>query len=218
MNPVLVTFTGADQWTDQNAMLALSQEYPVEWGILFSRKRQGVDPRYPSLDHVERFMRTGLRFAAHICGAYSREIMGERTFDPPVDLRKFARVQVNHGSPVGKRIKDALGHWSPVQGIAQARGVEFPEDESVQWLYDTSGGKGSVPGQWPVYPGRFAGYAGGINPGNVLSVIEAIGATGPYWIDMESGVRTGERFDVGLCRTVCEKVFGRATAHRGNGA
>ncbi|MBR0879526.1 hypothetical protein [Bradyrhizobium liaoningense] len=56
---------------------------------------------------------------------------------------------------------------------------------------------------------RLVGYAGGISPENihgVMSVLEQ--TTGRYWIDMESGVRTDDRFDIEKCRAVCEAVFG----------
>jgi hypothetical protein len=39
-----------------------------------------------------------------------------------------------------------------------------------------------------------------------MSVLEQ--TTGRYWIDMESGVRTDDRFDIEKCRAVCEAVFG----------
>jgi hypothetical protein len=41
-----------------------------------------------------------------------------------------------------------------------------------------------------------------------LQVIDEIAASGPYWIDMETKVRTNEWFDLGLCRRVCEAVYG----------
>jgi phosphoribosylanthranilate isomerase len=82
--------------------------------------------------------------------------------------------------------------------------MTFPDDDTVDWLFDRSGGL------WPPHPGgdRLVGYAGGIGPDNVADVLEQIGATGPYWIDMESGVRTDDRFDLGKCRRVCEAVYG----------
>jgi phosphoribosylanthranilate isomerase len=92
--------------------------------------------------------------------------------------------------------------------IAQCRAA-FPDDTSVDWLFDASSGRGIAPAAWPAHPGRRVGYAGGIKPDNVLDVIRAgVGAAGPYWIDMESGVRTDDRFDLTKCRQVCEAVYG----------
>jgi hypothetical protein len=42
----------------------------------------------------------------------------------------------------------------------------------------------------------------------VDEVLAAVASTGPYWIDMESGVRTDDRFDLGKCRAVCDAVYG----------
>jgi phosphoribosylanthranilate isomerase len=60
----------------------------------------------------------------------------------------------------------------------------------------------------PPYPGRPVGYAGGIGPDNVVDIIKRINAAGPYWIDMESKIRTDNWLDLKLCRAVCEAVYG----------
>lgn len=93
----------------------------------------------------------------------------------------------------------------------QVRGDEFPAcNNCVQMLFDRSGGTGKVPDTWPRHPGGGVqvGYAGGINPDNVLDVIDAIGPDGPYWIDMESGVRTDDWFDLDKCEAVLQAVYG----------
>jgi phosphoribosylanthranilate isomerase len=72
-------------------------------------------------------------------------------------------------------------------------------------LFDASAGRGVAPDGWPApLPGHFCGYAGGINPGNVAGHIEKIRAAGAVdtWIDMESGVRTDDRFDLDKVRAV----------------
>jgi phosphoribosylanthranilate isomerase len=59
--------------------------------------------------------------------------------------------------------------------------------------------------------GARMGYAGGIHPKNVLTVIERIEAftPEPFWIDMETGVRDkDDRFDLARVREVLEKVKG----------
>jgi phosphoribosylanthranilate isomerase len=50
------------------------------------------------------------------------------------------------------------------------------------------------------------GFAGGIGPDNVKRVIREISAKvdAPFWIDMESGVRTDDRFDLNKVRRVLE--------------
>lgn len=208
--PEFITFTGADDHTDISEMIALSKQYPIEWGILFSPSRQGVDPRYPGGDAQSRFLWSGLLMAAHLCGGHSRDIMDGLSLDIPVDLGFFNRIQINHGGPNPRRIEAFRQGWGP-RCIAQTRATKFPKDTSLDWLFDASGGRGVTPAAWPPYPGRLVGYAGGIGPDNVASIIGEINASGPYWIDMESGVRTDDRFDLSLCRRVCEAVYGVRT-------
>jgi len=206
--PEFITFTGADDQTDVDAMVALTARYPIEWGILHSLSRYGV-PRYPR--HTERFVHRGLRLAAHLCGGFSRDIMAGEGFDRvPRDIFDgFARLQVNHAQPLVRRIAAAQAHMR-LPCVAQARGDRFPDDDEIGWLFDRSGGAGLAPASWPRHPGggRLVGYAGGLGPENVRDVLAAVGATGPYWIDMESGVRTDDRFDLKKCERVCEAVYG----------
>lgn len=53
MQPLFITFTGVDEHTDLRGMIALSAQYPIEWGVLFSPKRQGCETRYPPFHHIE---------------------------------------------------------------------------------------------------------------------------------------------------------------------
>lgn len=209
-NPKFITFTGADDHTDIDEMSTLSGKYPIEWGILFSPSRQGIDPRYPGGAAQSRLLWSGMRLSAHLCGAYALSIMDTGSLNGlhiPVDLGIFKRIQVNHRAPNPARINTFRKGWGP-RCIAQCRGLKFPDDTSVDWLHDVSGGTGKQPELIPEYPGHLVGYAGGIGPNNVLSVIQRIDADGPYWIDMESNVRTNDRFDLRLCQLVCEAVYG----------
>ncbi|MHC2250961.1 hypothetical protein ACVILK_000653 [Bradyrhizobium embrapense] len=214
MKPEFITFTGIDNWTELHDIHVLSIKYPVEFGVLFSPKRQGTDPRYPDGDALSRFMWSGLRLSAHLCGDYSRRIMaGESIVDTiPVDLGYFNRVQVNHAEPDPAKIIEFRNGWGSMRAIAQTRADAFPTDASVDWLFDRSGGAGVAPTAWPMHPGgdRLVGYAGGISPDNISGVMSVLDQMpGRYWIDMESGVRTDDRFDVEKCRAVCEAVFGK---------
>ena len=160
--------------------------------------------------------------AAHLCGPIAREVatLGRFSSDGLVRTaleafllaRVFNRVQVNARSDQYRM--NALAMFcaiNRVQVVAQARGPAFPADDVVSWLHDESGGRGSTPAYYPTADeSAFVGYAGGINPDNVLSVIEKVSEVcrGAYWIDMESGVREGgDRFDIAACRSVCEAVY-----------
>src|ERR1044072_664202 len=200
--PEFITFTGADDRTSVAWMKVLPREYPIEWGILFSPTRQGVDPRYPALPALLSFADAHLRMSAHLCGDYSRKIMGGQHVATPIDLIFFRRIQVNHAEPSARRILDFCNYWVP-RGIAQARGKTFPPvdrlsapNASIDWLFDPSGGRGVEQSTWPPHPGRLVDSAGGIGPHNPREGIEAITSPGSYWIDMESKVRTDEVFDL----------------------
>ncbi|HVK55889.1 MAG TPA: hypothetical protein VM532_12780, partial [Burkholderiales bacterium] len=161
----------------------------------------------------------GLDLSAHICGQYSRELMEEgsiQSIDAYIDRREFLRAQINSGDPF---INPAtIIDWAnerAVSPILQCRD-EFPnEDNCIQWIFDASGGQGISPSEWPTcreqdFP-RLVGYAGGLNPTNVAAAVADIGKKcHRYWIDMESGVRNEQdRFDITLCRQVCEAVYGK---------
>lgn len=193
-------------------MSELSASYPIEWGLLFSPKRQG-EGRYPSLEFVEKLTSSRkLRFAAHLCGGHARRVIefGTSSFDASIRAY-FDRVQINTADPEVN--PQEIREWATklnVDAILQSR-RNFPADTSVSWLFDKSGGRGIVPSDWPApVSNSLAGYAGGLRPENVTDAVRAIGSmSSNYWIDMETGVRDEhDRFDIERCRKVCEVVYG----------
>lgn len=211
MKPMCITFTGADREDLIPDMVKLSKIYPVEWGILFSPANQGKKPRYPAPSMITRLFDKHLMLSAHLCGKHSRDVMAGKEPDLPVSLQFFKRIQVNSREP---NVEKILALPNPGQRcIAQTRG-EFSMDDRIWWLYDCSGGRGEMPKRWPSHPGegRLVGFAGGLRPDNVEDALKAIEPTepySPYWIDMESGVRSPDNvFDINLCREVCERVYG----------
>ncbi len=213
MKPDFITFTGVDSQTDLSRLAPLSGRYPIEWGVLFSRNRQGIDNRYPDMEVVHKVLelagQADIRLAAHLCGKYAQHIM-EGSFDRiSLPLAGFSRIQVNHTSPDPRRLADFAVAGQPV--IAQWREPEsFPSEYmGIEWLYDPSGGRGLSPDRWPTNPAiRRAGYAGGINSENVSAIVGAIESPAGYWIDMESGVRSDNWFDLDLVERVCAEVYG----------
>lgn len=211
--PDFITFTGVDADTDPNELLELSNDYPVEFGLLFSPKRQGIEPRYPALDVLARFAgELPLRWAAHLCGADAREVIEHGTSRHWSLLeRHFQRVQINTADPNVQ--PSQLGNWAAsldCRAILQCRG-EFPRVASVDVLFDPSGGRGIVQTNWPQAKNTtFCGYAGGLGPDNVAAAVEMMGRRADrYWIDMESRIRDeNDRFSVARCRAVCEAVYG----------
>lgn len=212
--PAFITFTGVDDDTSIYDMHRLSSEYRIEWGVLFSPKRQGSG-RYPSLHFIEMLLRVRkdwLTLSAHLCGGDARAVIEEGASPHDAILRRnFRRSQINTADP---HVQPTLiGAWAArigLRAIMQCRG-SFPRLFSVDVLFDASGGRGISPSSWPAAPeGTRVGYAGGLNPANVAEAVQAIGQVAPdYWIDMETGVRDdNDRFCLDKCRAVCEAVYG----------
>lgn len=214
--PRFITFTGADEYTDIKAMNELSRRYPIEWGILFSANQQGKG-KYPPLEFVETVIEkheSRTQIAAHICGRYSRDLAERLSMGDLMDhmVRNFDRMQVNIGEDQMNLVD--LYHYSGSIGVVpilQSRDeTKFPDTDSIRWLYDRSGGNGVAPSRWPTHnSNRLVGFAGGHKPSNVVDHLDAINAKGPYWIDMEAGVRDeNDRFSIDLCEQVCQQVYG----------
>jgi len=211
VNPSFVTFTGLDECTDLDRICDIADRWPVEWAVLASSSRDGKHNRYPGMD--VRSLLEDLKLPAlslHLCGQFADAVMrGEEPQDADagyVKLFGFHRVQVNHRAPDVALIKRYADAWG-VKGIAQTRGSFSPAHE-IDWLADRSGGNGIRPTSWPAERSlRLVGYAGGIGPDNVREVIAAINRRGPYWLDMESGVRTDDWLDLDKCEAVCRAIW-----------
>lgn len=215
--PQFITFTGADDRTDPIELGRLAADYPVEFGILISESRKGT-PRYPTGMSTTRLVRNNpnLRFSFHLCGETARGVASGLAPFYGLVGDNVRRVQVNLAQasyPDVTRIRRyGLSHH--VETIVQSRDpFEFPCDINVSWLYDPSGGRGESPANWPrPAPGlTMVGYAGGLGPDTreAFNAIAEVAGQTAYWIDMESKVRNQhDEFDLGLCRKVCEAVYG----------
>lgn len=201
---VFATITGIDETTDPARVQALSDRFPVEWAVLMAPDLQGAHPRFPGMVTIDAFRALPILKSAHLCGAHAKAVMAG--VDPGIDLSGFDRAQINHRRPDAALVA-AFAARHGVQGILQVRTLDFPETGAVQALFDRSGGHGRVPLEWPVHPGRLVGLAGGISPDTVDAVLAAIDASGPVWLDMETGVRTDERLDLDKVEAVLARIF-----------
>lgn len=215
-----VTITGADNSVKYEDLHALSDAFSfVEWGVLRSRGRGGT-PRYPSSEwraglskYIAR--RPQIRLAAHLCGEYTRAVLDGR--DWPLDVTTFQRHQIN-GFKLPAPDFIELARRTETEFILQVRSeADLPALADVarslgegraSLLFDPSCGRGIEAFRFPAKPdGVSMGYAGGIRPATVEYVLKEIGpVNGDFWIDMESGVRTDDRFDLGLVREVLERA------------
>lgn len=234
---MIVTITGADDAVNPTDLARLSTRYPfVEWGILFSEKREG-QPRYPSSEWRTRFgalvedMResTSMLVSLHLCGRAARETWaGEARW--VAELEEAQRVQLNgvkgpreKGELAGKTF-ERWGREFIVQvrshedlplavfeaAMSHVNALELHGDPpafgiATSILFDVSGGQGIRPKEWPLpVPGVKMGFAGGINPENLLSVLMPLfkawkalpHGQAPFWIDMETGVRVNDVFSL----------------------
>lgn len=224
-----VTITGADDDVDPNALRALADEFPfVEWGILFSFKRQG-EPRYPSAGWVERLHPMWSHLSLHLCGEAARRARDGSAVG--LELYEqgggFSRIQVNGYAPPSVGLVHLANHWTSFRWILQVRDEASLQEAAKDaakihgrrgsLLFDPSGGRGERTVTWPYPPENTSmGYAGGISPENIESVLLEIRGSRrrnrlaydlrlrPFWIDMESGVRTDDRFDLAKVRAVLE--------------
>jgi hypothetical protein len=214
--PVRITFTGLDASALTADVLALAREYPIEWGILFHPTRQGSG-RFPAIDEIEPFLALDLRLSAHLCGGYARDVVEGIGAQIAVaaQLHRYVRIQVNTSQRgVRPAVVAEFARSFGARGILQCRGFEwFPEDTTVDWLFDRSGGQGRLADRWPVPTSHetFVGYSGGLGPDTIEAALVAIARSHPehipFWIDMESAIRSDDKFDLSKCRRVCEIVY-----------
>lgn len=206
--PKFITFTGVDERTDLYRLDELCVQYPIEIGVLFGG-RIGKN-RYPSHTRVAELMMCGMSLSAHLCRDYAAAAnAGVVPRDLP--LHGFDRVQVNRA--YGKYNIPGLVAFAetihkPV--IVQNRASTFPvPHQNLQFLQDNSGGRGVLPSYWsrPPETDQFVGYAGGLKPENVADAVKHMPAAN-FWIDMETGVRTDDWFDLDKVEAVCRAVYG----------
>ena len=212
--PSFVSFVGVDDLSLLSDLQALSERYPLEWGIVIDGP-ETTSQIAASLDLQRSFLQAkALRWSAHICGSEATKIL----CDPDgveIALDGVERIQLNHSrhGSTHQQIR-AAAHFSRRIGtsvVLQCQGA-FPAFEGVDWLFDASFGTGLAPAWWPTLPEAprpFCGYAGGIGPSNVAEVVRNINAMPGqrYWIDMESGIRTAGRMDLDKCESVCRAAF-----------
>jgi hypothetical protein len=226
---IACTLTGADDFTDLDALWALSKEYPfVEWGVLYSTSNQGKGGRYPSFAWIDALAERlsdpdAPRFALHICGSAVGEFLRGVGHITRV-AERFSRIQLNfrHADFLMDQIRDALDRH-PYQTII----TQYNLSNADLWLslqdkynhavlFDESGGRGASPTHWPQSltiaskgRGPHCGYAGGLGPDNLTEALPQIqaSATRPYWIDMESKLRNEhDRFDLTRATICLSKV------------
>lgn len=215
-----ITFTGVDARTDINRLREIQEQYPiVEFGVLTSCHWHENGNRYLNPRLMNALRGNGLRLSLHICGraAHDAAVKDWEKIDALTlgNLDIFERVQLNLS---GRKDNPAFC-WIPLvigqELIVQQKGCNdltlyentmkhwmerpFLHRDVISVLLDASGGRGIDTLIDNLETKEKVGYAGGISPDNVeekLKFLMSHVTMGDFWIDMESGVRTDDWFDL----------------------
>lgn len=223
-----ITFTGIDGKTDLGALWELQQQYPIaEFGVLVAKNWRENGNRYFNPSYLGALESRGLNLSAHFCGSIARAaVRGD--FEPFREWATaypyiFNRCQLNIAT--SKENPDSFELCEDAflfdEIILQQMSVDDCDlyfnsnaNKCVTVLLDASGGEG-IDTPIRVLKGSKVGYAGGINPDNVaekLTFLMENEQVGDFWIDMESGVRTDDWFDIDKVRRVleiCEPIINK---------
>lgn len=207
-----ITFTGIGVDTDFNLLRELQDTYPfIEWGVLMSKNWANNGPRYFDPSKLEMLRGLGLKLSCHACGSLAYEALNNN-WDPLRELTQgsldiFSRCQLNISN---KQPRENTPKLRPPQEldevIIQQKNADNLEafncienKENISVILDASGGHGvDTPIEIMKMDGVKVGYAGGMNPDNVYGKMKQLFTSdcGDFWIDMESGVRTDDIFDI----------------------
>lgn len=217
-----ITFTGVDEWTDVDQLEKLYRKYPmIEFGVLLSTDHKENGNRFPDPAILERFEGRRIPLSAHLCGDLARKAI-KNNFDPARNVcggrfNLFTRCQLNVStfSKIPKEfVLDIPEEVEEVIIQQSSDSMEFLDstepNSRLTLLFDNSGGRGLYTPFNPVPTDLKVGYAGGLNIDNIehtIFLIEMDEDSGPYWLDMESSVRTDDKFDLDKVKAIMEKVF-----------
>ena len=209
-----ITFTGVDGKTDLNRLWDIQQQYPIaEFGILIAKNWWENGNRYFNPSYLDALDRGSLNLSAHLCGSIARAaVRGD--LEPFYKWEGgrvvfFDRCQINIATSVEN--PESFVYEGDITNIfnevilQQKSAKDCPLfmnskiDDHITVLLDASGGEGINTPLEPLNLPHKIGYAGGFNADNVadkLSFLLQSEQVDEFWIDMESGVRTDDWFDL----------------------
>lgn len=224
-----VSFAGVDCRTNIDRLVKIHENAPskdfVEYGLLLSKHWYENGNRYFDPEKLDVFEDAGLNLCGHLCGGIAREaVVGN--WEPFKELvgehiYLFKRLQLNISEYKNNPGQLEIVPPDPVKEVIIQQKAAYdcklfyewhlrhPGNTSLSVLMDGSGGMGIDKDIIPLYGVRKVGYAGGINPGNVASKTSILlwdDRVLDFWIDMESGVRTDDWFDLGKVEAVIEAL------------
>lgn len=232
----MVSIAGVDESVDPKVLVQVSKAFPfVEWGVLLSHSRMGT-PRYTSMKWIESLLLSAVfvghipKLSLHLCGDVSRktqsgDLSSVLPLVAPQRPHGFQRVQINGLLDDVRLDALAVDDTLDLEFILQAKSAEHLQQiakevidrnergDNMSLLLDASGGRG-VPVDMATVEDQVGsidrsvkiGLAGGIGPDNIDKALEVADLASMTWVDMESGVRTADRFDLAKALTVLRKA------------
>lgn len=212
--------------------------YGIEAGVLYSLNNAGIKPRYPSLKFIEsfpkRFKHSGVGTSIHLCGSQIIKEFLSKKIDKKF-LQQFNRLQININAKtfieenssnleeLYNSITESVNYYDKTC-IFQNKEQNIELNEKIRqncnnlysyrynFLYDSSGGASKeIEIIKEPFGDFYTGYAGGLNPSNVVEIVNKIDNLNPsnrsYYIDMESGIRTDDRFDILKCKKIISSLI-----------
>lgn len=230
MTLLAITLTGIDEQTDFSKLWRLSKTYPlVEWGVLYSNKPD--NPRYPRpgiffKEYIEFIQRWSINSSVHFCGSSVNEILEEKFKYPGLPFC-FSRMQLNFNQKtkpvdlgllrsfierasvdITSKQKTKIITQHNVDNEIVTNRIHFPNH---QVLIDSSCGQGKVISNFDYITSKSAcGYAGGLSLDNLetlFPIIKESANSNPFWIDMESSLRTDDLLDLKKVEEVLKLVY-----------
>lgn len=212
-----ITFTGVDEWTDLDRLERIQAKYPtVEFGVLFSTSLQGKNPRYPDkASFFDELSKRKLRLSVHVCGRMARDIWTGKSVFPEwaKNNKQFTRCQLNVSGcrfpetdegikiTLPTNIQEVIVQRKPQDALTPFW-MSLTNPAEIAVLIDGSGGKGVESSFGTIAYADdvlHIGFAGGINVENFQKKWDLaceLAPHGYFWVDMESGVRTNDKFDL----------------------
>ena len=222
-----ITFTGVDEFTNLQRLEDIQRRFPLaEFGVLLSEDWQDNGPRFPDPKILPHLLGRGLNLSAHLCGdAAMKAAFGlwykidENLFGGTGIRTGFQRIQLNISTRSGlpTRLSTSLPGQEIIIQQKDATHANFFHASKIlcnpiSVLLDASGGRG-IDTPIDVRPEMKAckvGYAGGFGPDNAAAKLRQIlqnPNTGAFWIDMESRVRTDDKFDLDKVEAVLKECY-----------
>ena len=213
----------ADNCSPEQLQLLSAHDAWIGQGILFRPDLEGTPRYaskawVDKLCHVNKTAHEHMRLAGHLCQSRCQEVLeGDATFVTELQTMGFSRVQINATAANGvlvdkaktafyvQNMRNVMEAVPSLQFIIQDNDEtkslwsklvesEVPPVKNMSLLFDASCGKGILATSFPAPMEKIpCGYAGGMGPGNIASVLDSVRAAAdgqPVWIDMESSLRT----------------------------